>query len=83
MWDAIFNSDLRSVFLATKYVIPYMVENKKGSIVNIGSMASCGGELGATVYASAKAGVELLTMSTALQYGKQNIRCNCVRQALL
>ena len=83
MWDAIFNSDLRSVFLATKHVIPYMIENKKGSIVNIGSMASCGGDLGATAYASAKAGVELLTMSTAMQYGKLDIRCNCIRPGLI
>ena len=56
-----------------------MLKNNGGSIVNIGSMASCGGDLGATAYASAKAGVDLLTKSTAMQYGKSNIRCNCVR----
>ena len=83
MWDDIFSSDMRSVFLATKYVIPHMQENGSGSIINIGSMASCGGDLGATAYASAKAGVDMLTKSTAMQYGKDNIRCNCIRPGLI
>ncbi|MGN1422819.1 MAG: hypothetical protein ACI4XA_05545, partial [Oscillospiraceae bacterium] len=38
-------------------------------ISKIGSMASCGGDLGSTAYACAKAGVDMLTKSTALQYG--------------
>ena len=46
-------------------------------------MASCGGDLGSTAYACAKAGVDMLTQSTALQYGKENIRCNCVRPGLI
>lgn len=83
MWDAIFNSDVRGTFYATKCVLPYMIKNNIGSIINIGSMASCGGDLGATAYASAKAGVDLLTKSTAMQYGKNNIRCNCVRPGLI
>ena len=84
MWDAIFQSDMRGTFFATKCVLPYMQKNENGgSIVNIGSMASCGGDLSSTAYACAKAGVDMLTKSTALQYGKQNIRCNCVRPGLI
>ena len=83
MWDAIFQSDLRGTFYVTKCVLPHMRQNKGGSIVNIGSMASCGGDLGSTAYASAKAGVDLLTQSVALQYGKENIRCNCIRPGLI
>ncbi|MGM9624181.1 MAG: SDR family NAD(P)-dependent oxidoreductase [Eubacteriales bacterium] len=84
MWDAIFQSDVRGTFYATKCVLPYMMKNEKGgSIINIGSMASCGGDLGSTAYACAKAGVDLLTQSTALQYGKNRIRCNCVRPGLI
>ena len=55
MWDAIFQSDLRGAFIATREVLPYLKENGGGSIVNIGSMASCGGDLGATAYSAAKA----------------------------
>lgn len=82
MWDAIFRSDLRGTFYAIKCVLPYMRPHG-GSIVNIGSMASCSGDLGATAYAAAKAGVDMLTQSVALQYGKDNIRCNCVRPGLI
>lgn len=84
MWDSIFHSDMRGTFYATKCVLPYMQKNENGgSIINIGSMASCGGDLGSTAYACAKAGVDMLTQYTALQYGKQNIRCNCVRPGLI
>ena len=84
MWDQVFQSDLRGTFYTTKCVLPYMQKNENGgSIINIGSMASCGGDLGSTAYACAKAGVNMLTQYTALQYGKQNIRCNCVRPGLI
>ncbi len=82
-WDAVFASDIRSTFYCIKTVLPYMQENGGGSIINIGSMASCGGDLGTTAYACAKAGVDMLTKYTAIQYGKQNIRCNCVRPGLI
>ena len=84
MWDNILHSDLRGTFYSTKCVLPYLEKNENGgSIVNIGSMASCAGDLGSTAYACAKAGVDMLTQSTALQYGKQKIRCNCVRPGLI
>lgn len=84
MWDAIFQSDLRGTFYIIKCTLPYMTKNANGgSIINIGSMASCSGDLGSTAYACAKAGVDMLTQSVALQYGKSNIRCNCVRPGLI
>ena len=83
MWDNIFNTDLRGTFYMIKTVLPHMQENGGGSIVNIGSMASCGGDLGGTAYACAKAGVDMLTKDVALQYGKQSIRCNCIRPGLI
>ena len=83
MWDAIFQSDMRGTFYVTKCALPHMIQAGGGSVINIGSMASCGGDLGSTAYASAKAGVDMFTKSVALQYGKQNIRCNCVRPGLI
>ena len=83
MFDDIVQSDLRGTFYAIKCALPYMLENGGGSIVNIGSMASCGGDLGSTAYACAKAGVDILTQYTAQQYGKQGIRCNCIRPGLI
>ncbi|MCX4270202.1 MAG: SDR family NAD(P)-dependent oxidoreductase [Lachnospiraceae bacterium] len=84
MWDNVFQSDLRGTFWAIKNIVPYFRENQNGGvIINIGSMASCGGDIGATAYSCAKAGVDILTRSVALQYGKENIRCNCVRPGLI
>lgn len=82
-WDAVFTTDMRGTFYAIKCALPYLEKNGKGSIINIGSMASCGGDLGTTAYACAKAGVDMLTKYTALQYGKKNIRCNCIRPGLI
>ena len=84
MWDAIFSSDMRGTFYATKVALPYLMKNEKGgSIINIGSMASTAGDLSSTAYAGAKAGVDMLTKMVALQYGKKNIRCNCIRPGLI
>lgn len=83
MWDDVFQSDIRGTFFAIKEILPYMRKNKGGSIINIGSMAATGGDLGSTAYACAKAGVDILTKSVALQYGKEGIRCNCVRPGLI
>lgn len=83
MWDAIFQSDLRGTFHAIQCALPHMRAQKHGSIVNIGSMASCGGDLGSTAYACAKAGVDMLTKYVALQYGKEGVRCNCIRPGLI
>lgn len=75
-WDAMFASGVRGTFYAIKAALPYLREAGGGSIVNIGSMASISGDLGSTAYACSKAGVDMLTSSVALQYGKENIRCN-------
>ena len=83
-FNAVVATDLGGAFNMIKEALPYLLKNEKGgNIINIGSMASCGGDLGSTAYACAKAGVDMLTQSTALQYGKQNIRCNCVRPGLI
>lgn len=82
-WDNIFASDVRGTFYCTKLVLPHLRNSGGGAIVNIGSMASCASDLGSTAYACAKAGVDILTQYTALQYGKENIRCNCVRPGLI
>ena len=83
-FNSVVAADLGGTFNMIKEVLPFLMKNEKGgNIINIGSMASCGGDLGSTAYACAKAGVDMLTKSTALQYGKQNIRCNCVRPGLI
>ena len=83
MWDAIFESDMRGTFYTTKTAIPYLQKVGGGSIINIGSMAACNGDISSTAYACAKAGVDMLTKMVATQYGKTGVRCNCVRPGLI
>lgn len=78
LWDRTMDVNLRSVFLASKSAIPYLIERGGGSIINISSAASMAGYLMSNAYAASKGGVNVLTKYIATQYGKCNIRCNAV-----
>lgn len=76
-WDKSVALNLKSVFLMSKHVIPEMIENGKGGIVNIASISGYFPSFSAS-YSACKAGVMALTKSIAMQYIDDNIRCNCV-----
>ena len=82
-WDYMLASDLKSVFLVSKYAILQMQKQNGGSIINIGSTAGMAGNLGWSAYGPAKAAVVNLTKNIAYQYGKDNIRCNCIQPGLI
>lgn len=83
-FNAVVTTDLGGTFSMIKEVLPYLLKNEKGgSIINIGSMASAGGDLGTIAYACAKSGVDKLTEYVACMYGPKGIRCNCVRPGLI
>jgi len=78
LWDKTFAINARSVMLACKHAVPYMIEQGGGSIVNVSSVSSLAGYFWVNAYASSKAAVNTLTRYVATGYGKQNIRCNAV-----
>jgi len=82
-WDETMRYNLKSVMLGTKYAIPFMLENGSGSIINTTSMGGQVGEMTKSAYAAAKAGVISLTRSTAVQFGKQGIRCNAIAPGMV
>ena len=83
-WDRMMDIDLKSMFFVTQAVFAVMKEQGYGKLVHMSSLAALrGGRSSDASYACAKAGVDKLTQYTALQYGKQNIRCNCVRPGLI
>ncbi len=79
VWDRVLDINLKSAFLCSKYTIPHMVEQGKGSIINVASFVAF---MGCTVpqdaYTASKGGMLALTKSFAVQYGPHGIRCNAI-----
>jgi NAD(P)-dependent dehydrogenase (short-subunit alcohol dehydrogenase family) len=77
-WDAVLTANLRSVYLGCKHVLPHMVAQRSGSIVNTAGTFGLYGALGYAAYCASKGGVVNLTRQMALEYGPHGIRVNCV-----
>lgn len=77
-WDLALDVTLKSVFLMSKHVIPYMKKAGNGKIVNIGSGWSLKGGDHAVSYCAAKGGVWNMTRAMAIDHGPDNININCV-----
>jgi 3-oxoacyl-[acyl-carrier protein] reductase len=77
-WDDVINNNLKSVFLCSQAVAKSMIEQKKGTIVNIASVAAFVGHPFCVPYGVSKAGVVNLTQTMANILGPHNIRVNAV-----
>jgi len=77
-WNEIITNNLTSVFLFSKEVIPSMIDNGGGVIVNVSSVHALATLEGYSAYAASKGGIVAMTRAIALDYAKQNIRVNTV-----
>ena len=77
-WDLVHAINLKSAFLFSKYLIPTMIENGGGVIVNSGSGWSFVGGDRAVTYCVTKSAMVNLTRCLAIEHGKHNIRVNCI-----
>jgi NAD(P)-dependent dehydrogenase (short-subunit alcohol dehydrogenase family) len=77
-WDKVMDTNVKSVFLFSKNVIPIMAEAGGGVIINTASGWGIVGGAKAASYCASKGAVVLLTKAMALDHGPQNIRVNCI-----
>jgi NAD(P)-dependent dehydrogenase (short-subunit alcohol dehydrogenase family) len=77
-WDRALDITLKGIYLLSREVVPHMIRNGGGNIVNIGSGWSLKAGPRAASYCAAKGGAVNLTRAMAIDHGKHNIRVNCV-----
>jgi NAD(P)-dependent dehydrogenase (short-subunit alcohol dehydrogenase family) len=82
-WAMVLDVNLTGLFRMTRAVVPHMLKQGRGAIVNISSVASLVGIPGAPAYAASKGGVDALTRALAIDYAKDGIRCNIVNPGLI
>ncbi|KAG2471568.1 MAG: Short-chain dehydrogenase/reductase SDR [Nitrosopumilales archaeon] len=77
--------NMLGVFKMTKAVLPNMLENKSGCIINIGSISSERAipRVHLAVYSATKAAINMFTKSIAVEYARSNIRCNCINPGII
>jgi len=78
LWDAVVDVNLKATFLASKAVLPAMIERRAGRIINIASIAGKVGEPTASAYSAAKWGVIGFTRSLALEVAQHEILVNAI-----
>lgn len=77
-WQKVIDVDLTGTYNCTKAVLPHMMQQGGGRIVNVSSMSALDGAMGQANYAAAKGGVVSLTKTTAMEYAQYNILCNAI-----
>ena len=79
------NVNITGVFKPTKAVLAKMSETKSGTIINIGSISSQRAipRVHLSVYSATKAAISMFTKAIAIEYARQNIRCNCINPGII
>ena len=77
-WDAVLDTDLKSVFRLSRAVLRAMMKARSGRIINITSVVGSSGNPGQVNYAAAKAGIAGMTRALAREIGSRGITVNCV-----
>jgi NAD(P)-dependent dehydrogenase (short-subunit alcohol dehydrogenase family) len=78
VWDRTMAVNLRGYWLCSKYVIPHMLQEKRGSIIHVASPTGMLGFARLTAYSTSKGGVFALTRAMAIDYAPDNIRVNAI-----
>jgi len=77
-WDASFDLNVRSAYVATREAGSHFLEQRSGAIVNVSSDAGVYGVRGGAHYSAAKAALQMFTEVTAAEWGPLGVRANCI-----
>jgi NAD(P)-dependent dehydrogenase (short-subunit alcohol dehydrogenase family) len=77
-FDRVIGVNLRGTWLGMKYALPIMMKQRSGSILNVSSLAGLKATPGGAAYCASKFAVIGITQAVAIEYGKYNIRANCI-----
>jgi 3-oxoacyl-[acyl-carrier protein] reductase len=82
-FDEVVDTNLRGAWSMSKAVLPAMMQQRRGAIVNVASLSGIHGVVGQTNYSAAKGGLIALTRSLAREVARSGIRVNCVAPGLV
>ena len=82
-WEETQRVNLRAPFLLAQTVVPKMIEQRRGKVINISSLAGGLAPLGHAAYSASKAGLNLLTQAMAAEWGRFNIQANAVAPTVI
>jgi NAD(P)-dependent dehydrogenase (short-subunit alcohol dehydrogenase family) len=77
-WDAVMNANVKAIYWAARHVVPVMIENGGGVILNAGSISGSIGIPTQGAYAPSKGAVHQLTRQMAIEYAPHKIRANAI-----
>jgi 3-oxoacyl-[acyl-carrier protein] reductase len=82
-WDEVLDTNLRGAWSMTKAVLPVMMQQRRGAIVNVASLSGLHGVVGQTNYSAAKGALIAMTRSLSREIARSGIRVNCVAPGLV
>ena len=82
-WQLMMDVNVRGIFLCCKLVLPHMIAQGRGAIINIASVSGQRGQPNNSTYSTSKGAVMNMTRSIAVDYGPHGIRCNSISPALV
>lgn len=82
-WDEVLDTNLSGAFSITKAVLPAMMQQRRGGIVNVASLSGLHGVVGQVNYSAAKGGLIAMTRTLAREVARSGIRVNCVAPGLV